>query len=107
MTEGFRENLISRGVPPEKVHTIRNGVALDQFDPAESADPAVRARLGATPGRLPGAIRGHPRNLPGPAQDGRRRGTARRTIRSISRSSARARTSPGWNAGSPAWACAT
>ena len=49
VSNGFRENLISRGVPPEKVHTIRNGVALDQFNPAESADPALRAHLGATP----------------------------------------------------------
>src|SRR6201999_3774669 len=34
VTDGFRENLISRGVPAGKVHTIRNGVSLDRFDPA-------------------------------------------------------------------------
>ena len=50
VSEGFRENLISRGVPPGKVHTIRNGVSLDRFDPEATADPAVRARLGARPG---------------------------------------------------------
>ena len=50
VSEGFRENLISRGVPPGKVHTIRNGVSLDRFDPEATADPAVRARLGAHPG---------------------------------------------------------
>jgi len=50
VSEGFRENLIGRGVPPDKVHTIRNGVALDEFDPAAARDPAVRARLGAAPG---------------------------------------------------------
>ena len=50
VSEGFRENLISRGVPAGKVHTIRNGVTLDRFDPEAAADPAVRARLGARPG---------------------------------------------------------
>jgi glycosyltransferase involved in cell wall biosynthesis len=50
VTEGFRENLIARGVPPGKVHTIRNGVDGGRFDPAAPADPAMRARLGAHPG---------------------------------------------------------
>jgi len=50
VSDGFRDNLVSRGVPPGKVHTIRNGVSLSQFDPAAKADPAVRARLGAGPG---------------------------------------------------------
>ncbi|MGO8887763.1 MAG: glycosyltransferase family 4 protein, partial [Streptosporangiaceae bacterium] len=50
VSEGFRANLISRGVPPGKVHTIRNGVTLGDFDPAAGADPAFRARLGAQPG---------------------------------------------------------
>ena len=45
VSDGFRDNLVSRGVPPGKVHTIRNGVSLSQFDPAAKADPAVRARL--------------------------------------------------------------
>jgi glycosyltransferase involved in cell wall biosynthesis len=49
VTEGFRDNLISRGVPPAKVHTIRNGADVRQFDPAAPADPALRARLGAGP----------------------------------------------------------
>jgi len=47
VSEGFRANLISRGVPPGKVHTIRNGVTLDHFDPSAGPDPAIRARLGA------------------------------------------------------------
>ena len=47
VSEGFRDNLIGRGVPPGKVHTIRNGVSLEQFDPGAGPDPAVRARLGA------------------------------------------------------------
>ncbi len=50
VSDGFRDNLIGRGVPPSKVHTIRNGVSLGRFDPATRADPAVRARLGASPG---------------------------------------------------------
>src|ERR1700744_4918183 len=50
VSDGFRDNLIERGVPASKVHTIRNGVDLTRFDPAAPADPAVRARLGAQPG---------------------------------------------------------
>jgi glycosyltransferase involved in cell wall biosynthesis len=50
VSEGFRDDLIRRGVPPAKVHTIRNGVDIDRFTPAAVADPAVRARLGAGPG---------------------------------------------------------
>jgi len=50
VSDGFRANLIGRGVPPGKVHTIRNGVSLDQFDPDAVADPVVRHRLGASPG---------------------------------------------------------
>ncbi len=49
VSDGFRANLIGRGVPAEKVHTIRNGAALDRFTP-EAADPAVRASLGAGAG---------------------------------------------------------
>jgi glycosyltransferase involved in cell wall biosynthesis len=50
VSDGFRDNLISRGVPPGKVHTIRNGVSLDRFEPGIASDPVVRARLGAAPG---------------------------------------------------------
>jgi len=48
VSEGFRTNLIRRGVPPAKVHTIRNGVDAGRFDvpPATRLD-VVRARLGA------------------------------------------------------------
>jgi glycosyltransferase involved in cell wall biosynthesis len=66
VTEGFRADLLRRGVPPEKVHTIRNGVDVGRFAPAAqpgrdaqpgsdgpagSADErrALRARLGAGP----------------------------------------------------------
>lgn len=50
VSEGFRANLISRGVNPGKVHTIRNGVSPGRFDPVAQPDPAIRARLGAGPG---------------------------------------------------------
>ena len=50
VSDGFRANLISRGVPAVKVHTIRNGVSLADFDPAASPDPGLRARLGAADG---------------------------------------------------------
>ena len=50
VSDGFRANLIDRGVPDSKVHTIRNGVTLDRFDPWAAADPRVRERLGARGG---------------------------------------------------------
>jgi glycosyltransferase involved in cell wall biosynthesis len=50
VSEGFRDNLISRGVPPGKIHTIRNGTSPGRFDPARGPDPAVRITLGASPG---------------------------------------------------------
>jgi glycosyltransferase involved in cell wall biosynthesis len=50
VSDGFRANLIDRGVPDDKVHTIRNGVTLDRFDPGAVADPRVRDRLGARAG---------------------------------------------------------
>jgi glycosyltransferase involved in cell wall biosynthesis len=50
VSDGFRANLISRGVPASKVHTIRNGVCPREFDPEARPDPALRARLGAGDG---------------------------------------------------------
>jgi glycosyltransferase involved in cell wall biosynthesis len=49
VTEGFRDNLIERGVPASKITTITNGVDLDRFQPADS-DPQIRHRLGAAEG---------------------------------------------------------
>ena len=49
VSEGFRDNLISRGVAPGKIHTIRNGTWPGTFDPASRPDPGVRAGLGAEP----------------------------------------------------------
>jgi glycosyltransferase involved in cell wall biosynthesis len=58
VSDGFRANLIGRGVPADKVHTIRNGVSLSRFRPAadqdsparEQAREQARERLGARPG---------------------------------------------------------
>lgn len=33
VTESFREDLVERGVPREKVHVVINGVALDRYEP--------------------------------------------------------------------------
>jgi glycosyltransferase involved in cell wall biosynthesis len=55
VSEGFRSDLIRRGVPPEKVRTIRNGVDLGSFTAAPHSSgcspgrPGLRARLGAGP----------------------------------------------------------
>jgi glycosyltransferase involved in cell wall biosynthesis len=49
VSDGFRANLIDRGVPADKVHTIRNGVTVTDFSPATPADPYLRAGLGARP----------------------------------------------------------
>src|SRR6202012_1571378 len=38
VSDGFRANLIGRGVPAAKVHTIRNGVSLGRFRPAADED---------------------------------------------------------------------
>jgi hypothetical protein len=49
VSDGFRANLIGRGVPAVKVHTIRNGVTVASFSPATKPDPYLRAGLGARP----------------------------------------------------------
>jgi len=46
VSDGFRANLIGRGVPADKVHTVRNGVRPGDFDPGARADAGLRARLG-------------------------------------------------------------
>lgn len=49
VTEGFRQNLVERGVPDQKIVTIRNGVDLDRFHPSLEPDSDTRARLGVRP----------------------------------------------------------
>ncbi len=52
VSEGFRADLLRRGVPAAKVHTIRNGVDLERFRPAGHDSGETRARLGAQPGQV-------------------------------------------------------
>lgn len=49
VTEGFRDDLVRRGVPAAKVETVRNGVDLARFRPAPPGGDvtAARRRLGA------------------------------------------------------------
>jgi glycosyltransferase involved in cell wall biosynthesis len=47
VTEGFRDDLLRRGVPADKVTTIRNGVDLDRFSPDLPPHVADRRWLGA------------------------------------------------------------
>jgi glycosyltransferase involved in cell wall biosynthesis len=49
VSDGFRADLIRRGVPPEKVHTITNGVDTRRFTPDQAVPDDLRARLGAGP----------------------------------------------------------
>ncbi len=49
VTEGFREDLIRRGIAPDHVTTITNGVDLEVFQPG-APDPAVRQSLGVQAG---------------------------------------------------------
>ena len=52
VTEGFRSNLLARGVPATKVHTICNGADLDLFSVAPGDRDRMRGWLGAAPGEV-------------------------------------------------------
>ena len=47
--EGYRQNMIRKGVAPQKIDVVTNGVDADLFTP-RPADAALRARLGFAPG---------------------------------------------------------
>ncbi len=49
VSQGFRDNLIERGIPAAKVTTIPNGVDLERFRPDAARSPTARASLGAGP----------------------------------------------------------
>jgi len=51
VSEGFRQDLIRRGVPAQKVTTIRNGADLDRFTPGGDSGPG-RRRLRVTEGEI-------------------------------------------------------
>ena len=46
--EGYKDQLVARGVPAAKIDIVTNGVDTELFVPAD-ADPAVRERLGIAP----------------------------------------------------------
>ncbi len=45
--EGYRQNMIAKGVPPAKIDIVTNGVDADLFTP-RPADPGLLSRLGLT-----------------------------------------------------------
>ncbi|WP_163551914.1 glycosyltransferase family 4 protein [Candidatus Frankia alpina] len=47
VTEGFRDDIVRRGITADKVHVVRNGVDLDRFRPDTPTPAGLRARLGA------------------------------------------------------------
>lgn len=49
VSEGFRDDLVRRGIKAEKVHTIRNGVDLGRFQPGGDPGPG-RKHLGVRDG---------------------------------------------------------
>ena len=106
VSDGFRANLIGRGVPAGKVHTIRNGVNLHEFDFGVSADEELRSRLGAgpmiawcsTPGHTGSHRDSHRWRTPPPISSASPSGSP---------SSARARTNGDFRIGSPNSGCAT
>jgi len=51
VSEGFRDDLLRRGVPATKVHTIRNGADVQRFVPGGDPRPG-RITLGASDGEL-------------------------------------------------------
>lgn len=52
VSEGFRDHITARGIESDKVHTIRNGVDLDKFQPATEPNTEWRSALGADDGVL-------------------------------------------------------
>ncbi|MDT3443970.1 MULTISPECIES: glycosyltransferase family 4 protein [unclassified Pseudofrankia] len=86
VTEGFRDDIVRRGIPATKVHVIPNGVDLERFRPAESetkpdavSDPGDNGRRACEGGSFSHAL--WPSSDPG--DNGRRpsRPAARETTR--------------------------
>ena len=50
VTEGFRDDLVRRGVPAVKVHVVPNGADLERFNNESNGADSARAELGAGPG---------------------------------------------------------
>ncbi|MFO7641303.1 MAG: glycosyltransferase family 4 protein [Candidatus Competibacteraceae bacterium] len=58
VTESFRRNLIARGIAPEKIVVVTNGVDLSRFQPLER-DPELADRFGLTGKFVAGYIGTH------------------------------------------------
>lgn len=54
--EGLREEILGRGVRPEKVTVIPNAVDIDEFSTGRTPDPALKTRLGLDGARVLGFI---------------------------------------------------
>jgi len=54
--EGLRAEILSRGVPPDKVTVVPNSVDLDRFNRTTPPDAAEAARLGLTRGKTIGFV---------------------------------------------------
>lgn len=51
LTHSFKDNLTRRGIPPEKIAVVLNGVDVDRYSP-RSKDPVLAARWGIAPGEF-------------------------------------------------------
>jgi glycosyltransferase involved in cell wall biosynthesis len=49
VSEGFRSHIVDRGIPPSKVHTVRNGVDLSRFPNQDGNPSSARSLLGCKP----------------------------------------------------------
>jgi glycosyltransferase involved in cell wall biosynthesis len=52
VSDGFRDNIVERGIPAAKVHTIRNGVDLTRFNAPKGSSARLRSELGAGEGEV-------------------------------------------------------
>jgi len=103
VSDGFRRNLVGRGVPPAKVHVIPNGADLDLFGGDTADGESSRSRLGARPGETLGATSG-PTASPRTSTPSSTPRPSSRANPSTSPSSARVPPATTWPGGWPSWA---
>ena len=73
--DGYRMNMIRKGIGPSKISVITNGVDVDLFEPREP-DQELRARLGFSPETFVDHVRRHHRHGQRPRGGARRRAAA-------------------------------
>mgnify|MGYP001380012670 CR=1 FL=1 len=54
--EGLRNDLVARGIPPNKITVIPNAVDIDRFETGGRADPELKLKLGLGTSRVLGFI---------------------------------------------------